>query len=201
MKIGTLPDQLMFTTSTGSCSLHSLWIAAATLLPRYSTCRYVFLDFQNELRWRRPFLKIPVAPCIYGHVPKRLACNRALGPHPLHTPLHRVCNRGRFSRHTRRFLSCIRHEGCATRVCNRLAFQGVCNRGLVARNATTPLFDTPPYDMSTALNGVPKHSRHHDHVDFFGSRLKSSQTYMKHVCGTTGSRLKLRMYKSAADIC
>ena len=30
-------------------------------------------------------------------------------------------------------------------VCNRLAFQGVCNRGLVARNATTPLFGTPPY--------------------------------------------------------
>ena len=52
-KIGTLPDQLMFTTSTGSCSLHSLWIPAARLLPRYSTCRYVFLDFQNELRWRR----------------------------------------------------------------------------------------------------------------------------------------------------
>ena len=45
-------------------------------------------------------------------------------------------------------------------------------------------------DMSTALNGVPKHSRHHDHVDFFGSRIKASQTYMKHVCGTTGSRLK-----------
>ena len=30
-------------------------------------------------------------------------------------------------------------------VCNRLAFQGVCNRGLVARNATTPLFGTPPH--------------------------------------------------------
>ena len=30
-------------------------------------------------------------------------------------------------------------------VCNRPAFQGVCNRGLVARNATTPLFGTPPY--------------------------------------------------------
>ena len=30
-------------------------------------------------------------------------------------------------------------------VCNRLAFQGVCNRGLVAWNATIPLFDTPPY--------------------------------------------------------
>ena len=31
-------------------------------------------------------------------------------------------------------------------VCNRPAFQGVCNcnRGLVARNATTPLFGTPP---------------------------------------------------------
>ena len=29
-------------------------------------------------------------------------------------------------------------------VCNTLAFQGVCNRGLVARNATTPLFGTPP---------------------------------------------------------
>ena len=27
-------------------------------------------------------------------------------------------------------------------VCNRLAFQGVCNRGLVARNATTPLCGT-----------------------------------------------------------
>ena len=33
-------------------------------------------------------------------------------------------------------------------VCNRLAFQGVCNRGLVARNATTPLFGTPPYENS-----------------------------------------------------
>ena len=33
-------------------------------------------------------------------------------------------------------------------VCNRLAFQGVCNRGLVARNATTPLFGTPPYGVS-----------------------------------------------------
>ena len=32
-------------------------------------------------------------------------------------------------------------------VCNRLAFQGVCNRGLVARNATTPLFGTPPHDV------------------------------------------------------
>ena len=51
----------------------------------------------------------------YGHMPKRLACNRALGPHPLHTPLHRVCSRGRFSRHTQSFLSCGRHEGCATR--------------------------------------------------------------------------------------
>ena len=57
------------------------------------------------------------------------------------------------------------------------------------------------YDMSTALNGVPKHSRRHDDVDFFGSRIKASQTYMKHVCGTTGSRLKLHMYKSAVDIC
>ena len=121
MKIGALPDQLMFTAHTDLCPLHSLWIPAATLLPTYSTRRYVFLDFQMELRWRRPFLKVPVAPCIY--------------------------------------------------------------------------------DMSTALNGVPKHSRHHDHVDFFGSRIKSSQTYMKHLCGTTGSRLKLHMYKSAVDIC
>ena len=30
-------------------------------------------------------------------------------------------------------------------VCNRLAFQGVCNSGLVARNATTSRFGTPPY--------------------------------------------------------
>ena len=33
-------------------------------------------------------------------------------------------------------------------VCNRLAFQGVCNRGLGARNATTPLFGTPPGQCS-----------------------------------------------------
>ena len=65
MKIGTLPDQLMFTTHTDSCSLHFLWIPAATLLPRYSTCRYVFLDFQMKRRWRQPFLKVPVAPFIY----------------------------------------------------------------------------------------------------------------------------------------
>ena len=115
MKIGTLPDQLMFATHTDSCSLRSLWIPAATLLPRYSTCRGVFLDFQMELRWRsRP---------------------------------------------------------------------------------------PPAYDMSTALNVVPKHSKHHDHVDFFGSRIKPSQTFMQHVCGTTSSRLKLRMYKSAVGIC
>ena len=94
MKIGTLRDQLMFTTRTDSCSLHSLWIPAATLRPRYSTCRYGVLDFQMELCWRRLFLKVPVAPFIY--------------------------------------------------------------------------------DMSTALNGVPKHSKHHDHVDFFGSGIKSS---------------------------
>ena len=30
-------------------------------------------------------------------------------------------------------------------VCNRLAFQGICKRGLVARNATTPLFRHTPY--------------------------------------------------------
>ena len=38
-------------------------------------------------------------------------------------------------------------------VCNRLAFQGVCSRGFVGRNATTPLFGTPPYKyMGYSLN-------------------------------------------------
>ena len=37
-------------------------------------------------------------------------------------------------------------------VCNRLAFQGVCNRGVVARNATTPLFGTPPICFRVTFN-------------------------------------------------
>ena len=38
-------------------------------------------------------------------------------------------------------------------VCNRLAFQGVCSRGLVALNATTPLFGTPPYMYRYSFGG------------------------------------------------
>ena len=49
-------------------------------------------------------------PIRINRLPKRLACNGALDPHPLHT-----YSRGRFSQHTRGFLPCVRHECCTTR--------------------------------------------------------------------------------------
>ena len=77
---------------------------------------------------------------IYGHVPRPLACTRDLGPYYIG-----YVREGGFRDIPKDF--CLAEDTKATRqrVRNRLAFQGVCNRGLVARNAITPLFGTPSY--------------------------------------------------------
>ena len=72
--------------------------------------------------------------------------DRALGPHSLHTRYIGYVTEGGFRDIPKDFCPAEDMKAAGQEVCNRLAFQGVCNRGLVARNATTHRFGITPYN-------------------------------------------------------
>ena len=124
---------------------------------------------------------------LYGHVPKRLACNRVLGPHPLHTPLHRVCNRGRFSRHTQSFVSCGRYEGCATRgMVTGWRFKGYVTEGLWRGTRQPPLAVHPHMCILSAimLLGIVRPSLQASRCKPLGAEVLRKQFWF--ICGSTG---------------